>query len=325
MTTQEFSDSFDTLLNSYSHEAIFGEGASKQDISLDEYEKSVFLTQAQDIVVKSYFDANMNNERHGFDDSTRRQIDFSALLTVSECTALTDDEISDGVGDTFNDRGVLYYMPTNVLYILNEKIKGTTSIISSNKVITDGSGTLVVLLSSSYLTITTSTSSSVNDNGNAVTTTVETITTASSLAEATSDNTFIITTTTEYTTKNYVVVPISYTEYDRVNSKPFKQALKNQCWRLFQNNTTDLVAELIPNSDITIVSYKVRYVRRPTPIVLVNLEDDNLEIDGVTAVTECELNSILHNEILLKAVELALTTRGGRMPTTQAQQAQQAQ
>ena len=53
MTIQEFSNTFDTLLNSYNTTAQFGEPASKREIVLDEYEKSVLLTQAQDIIVKS--------------------------------------------------------------------------------------------------------------------------------------------------------------------------------------------------------------------------------------------------------------------------------
>lgn len=62
MTTREFSDSFDTLLNSYANKAAFGEDTSKADIRLDEYEKSVLLTQAQDLVVKSYFYNNQNQQ-----------------------------------------------------------------------------------------------------------------------------------------------------------------------------------------------------------------------------------------------------------------------
>ena len=46
MTISEFSDGFTTLLNSYNTQAMFGEQASKAEITLDEYEKSVFLTQA---------------------------------------------------------------------------------------------------------------------------------------------------------------------------------------------------------------------------------------------------------------------------------------
>ena len=80
MNIQEFSNTFDTLLNSYSNQAAFGEGSSRADITRDEYEKSVLLTHAQDIVVKQYFDRTLNQQGQGFDDSIRRQIDFSALI-----------------------------------------------------------------------------------------------------------------------------------------------------------------------------------------------------------------------------------------------------
>lgn len=60
MTTQEFSNTFDTLLNSYRDVKDFGKIHSNVSIELDEYEKSILLTQAQDIVVKSYFDRTLN-------------------------------------------------------------------------------------------------------------------------------------------------------------------------------------------------------------------------------------------------------------------------
>ena len=53
MTRQEFSDTLTTMLNSYNTQANFGEQASKREIVLHEYEKSVLLTQAQDLTVKS--------------------------------------------------------------------------------------------------------------------------------------------------------------------------------------------------------------------------------------------------------------------------------
>lgn len=230
MTTQEFSNMFDTLLNSYNTEAMFGEAASKADIVLDEYEKSVLLTQAQDFIVKSYFDRTLNYQGQGFDDSTRRQVDFSTLIKVSTATEA-------GGGTPFDSRGKLYTMPEKVLLILNEKV-----------------------------TI----------NG-----------------------------------KDYVVVPINYKEYDRQMSKAFTQPLKKQCWRLFQNNSdTDFLAEIIPYKGSEITKYTVRYIKRPTPIVLADLSADGLDIDGVSTVTECTLNPILHMDILNKAVELAITARG---------------
>lgn len=262
MTTSEFSNMFDTLLNSFNTQAQFGDQASRQEIVLDEYEKSVLLTQAQDLVVKSYFDGSLNYQGQGFDDSTRRQVDFSSLVKVAELSA------SDAT-TKFDDRGIMFKLPKvgntadtcEVLFILNEKIE------------------------CQVLTATPSTYGA---------------------------------------KKTYVVVPISYKEYDREMSKPFAQPLKKQAWRLFQNDSTgyDVDSELIvkqsiadkykatPSAvgDIKIV-YKMRYVRRPSPIVLEAMPD-GLTIDGIDTQSECELNPILHVDILNKAVELAITTRG---------------
>lgn len=241
MTRSEFSDVFTTLLNSYNTQAQFGEQASRQEIALDEYEKSVLLTQAQDIVVKSYFDRTLNSQGQGFDDTPRRQVDFSSLIKVKELQPYGDNST------TFDSRGILYKMPeaedgrdtTDVLFILNEKM------------IAGG--------------------------------------------------------------KSYVIVPISYKEYDREMSKPFAQPLKKQAWRLFQNNATgfDVLTELIPKETlgITNATYKIRYVRRPVPIILEEMPK-GLSIDGVSTESGCELNPILHMDILNKAVELAIATRG---------------
>jgi len=44
MTTQEFSNSFDTLINSYRDIKSFGNTNSPYSLELDEYEKSILLT-----------------------------------------------------------------------------------------------------------------------------------------------------------------------------------------------------------------------------------------------------------------------------------------
>ena len=270
MTIQEFSNTFDTLLNSYNTQSQFGEQASKREIVLDEYEKSVLLTQAQDIVVKSYFDRTLNQQGQGFDDSNRRQMDFSSLIKVAELDPLNSSKAKI---QTFDDRGIVYQLPrkvvdgkevtgtTDVLFILNEKL---------TQVCTKGEKK------------------------------------------------------EEQWRKDFVIVPISYKEYDREMSKPYAQPLKKQAWRLFQNQATgfDINSELIPRFNVkeetssgeepTYKSfvYKIRYVKRPQPIVLEDLPN-NLEIDGVTTESECELNPIIHMDILNKAVELAIATRGG--------------
>jgi hypothetical protein len=62
----------------------------------------------------------------------------------------------------------------------------------------------------------------------------------------------------------------------------------------------------------------MRYVKRPQPIVLTALPD-GLSVDGVSAASDCELNPILHPEILQKAVEIAASTRGIVKPTQREQ------
>lgn len=261
MTIQEFSNTFDTLLNSYNVQAQFGEQTSRADIVLDEYEKSVLLTQAQDLIIKSYFDGSLNNQGQGFDDSTRRQVDFSSLIKIATLEPLTQDTV------VFDDRGIVYQLPrrdnqegtTDVLFILNEKLTQQGKVGDEVKA-----------------------------------------------------------------SKDFVIVPISYREYDREMSKPYAQPLKKQAWRLFQNQATgfDVNSELIPRFNVTEGQdsdsgeityqfvYKIRYVKRPQPIVLEDLPN-GLEIDGVTTESPCELNPILHMDILNKAVELAVATRGG--------------
>lgn len=247
MTTEEFSNTFDTLLSSYSTQANFGESSSKQDIVLDEYEKSVLLTQAQDMVVKSYFDKTLNAEAQGFDDSSKRQIDYSSLITVGTGTKVD--------GDTYDHRGILFTFPDDkVLVVLNEKLE-----------IKEG----------------------------------------------------------ESLKASYVVIPINYKEYDRQMSRAYTQPLKKQCWRLFQGDKTslDINSEIIPIegsiSPTNTVTYKVRFIRRPRPIVLQDFSadiTDDISIDGVKVKTECELNPVIHMEILYKAVELALVTKRGAVP-----------
>ena len=326
MTRQEFSDTFTTMLNSYSTQAQFGEQASKREITLDEYEKSVLLTQAQDLITKSYFDGTLNQQGQGFDDSTRRQIDFSSLIKVAEL------EISDE-GVTFDDRGIMFKLPrkvvngvtqddtTDVLFILNEKLMVQTTISSAvdeywttdvNNSIYNESPTINHIEAEDenpeYWTI--------NDEEThyEVEPTIEDHPAQAAIK----------------TKKDFVIVPISYKEYDREMSKPYAQPLKKQAWRLFQNSAVgfDINSELIPRfnivpsgngdtkGDVTFI-YKIRYVKRPRPIILEALPN-GLEIDGESNESDCELNPIVHMDILNKAVELALATRGG-LPSQQQQ------
>lgn len=239
MTNQEFSDEFDVLYNSIT---------SNQAPGLDEYEKSVFLTKAQDEILKSYFDPKKNKVQEGFDGNQRRQIDFSDSISVEKFTGVS---LAPPVFDTRNNVKSIV-LRDDTLMVLNERL-----------IVTRGA----------KVTLT--------------------------------------------------VVPIQFWEYDRLSSKPFKRPLKNQAWRVIMG--TSGKSDLIPGPSDYIDSYIVRYVKRPTPIILGKLEgvtiggyygadDLGLPTEDSSQATqgiECKLDPILHPEILQRAVELAKATYAG--------------
>jgi len=230
MTNQEFSNEFDTLYNNV---------RSNNAPGIDEYEKSVFLTRAQEEIVKNYFNPRSNAKQQGYDDSEKRQVDFSEITKVTD---ITNDNPAGGTYETIDTRSQLFLMPEDVFMVINEQIK-------------------------------------LNEGGSTVPVTV---------------------------------VPISYRQYDMLMSKVYKEPLPRQCWRLIQGNLTSpvagpqrIVSEIISKTGTSVTDYKIRYVKRPQPIVLVDLSVSGISVNGVDAITECELNPIIHREILDRAVELA--------------------
>lgn len=224
MTIPEFSDQFDVLYNNVT---------SNQAPGLNEYEKSLFLTKAEKEIVKNHFTANSkgNDIGQGFDDSAKRQADFSVLMKTGTCTAVE----AASAPAKIDDRSSVYTYPTDVFIVINETVKVGTAYKQ--------------------------------------------------------------------------VIPLRYDEYTRLMSKPYKRPLKNQVWRLMNSgsvsgSTATKTVEIIAGPAETISSYSVRYVRTPAPIIVGNL--DGLTIDGVSTVsTVCEIDPILHEDILQRAVELA--------------------
>lgn len=222
MTNSEFSNEFDILYNNI---------MSNQAPGLNEYEKSVFLTKAQDEIVKAYFSPNKAME--GFDGSEKRQIDFSSIIRVTELSPNAHSKDSTTI--LFDKRSCTATLPGDILMIINETLEVTRGTDANNKV-----------------TLT--------------------------------------------------VIPISYTEYNRLMSKPYKRPLKNQAWRLLVSDTSN-TAELIAGNGDKLDTYTVRYIKRPQAIILTTLE--GVTLDDAEGPQECELDPILHHEILQRAVELA--------------------
>ena len=120
MTTQEFSNEFDVLYNNI---------MSNQAPGLDEYEKSIFLTKAQEELVRDYFNSRNVKNAQGFDDNQKRQYDFSTLLSsitlpdfIDTYRALSVDGLAI-YNNIFDSRAKIYIAPSDLFLVINESIE----------------------------------------------------------------------------------------------------------------------------------------------------------------------------------------------------------
>ena len=97
------------------------------------------------------------------------------------------------------------------------------------------------------------------------------------------------------------VVPTIHDNLDKVLKNPFKSPNSRKVIRLDFDNKIELI------SKYNISNYKVRYLKRPNPIILVKLED--LNIDKKQEVSNGETNPILHERIVQRAVQLAVQSK----------------
>lgn len=133
------------------------------------------------------------------------------------------------------------------------------------------------------------------------------------------------------TKRQYSVISISYSDYQRLMTKPYAYPPKNSVWRLFTSTTftTQADSTLVPLAEIIgkfegSIEYHLRYIKKPSPIILVNITSDNLTIEGESNKTECQLPSEIHQEILERAVTLAkIAYQAGSTSSIVAQQQQQ--
>lgn len=120
MTTQEFSNEFDVLYNNI---------MSNQAPGLDEYEKSIFLTKAQEELVRDYFNSRNVKNAQGFDDNQKRQYDFSTLLSSITLPDFIDtyralSVLNSVIYNTiFDSRAKIYIAPSDLFLVINESIE----------------------------------------------------------------------------------------------------------------------------------------------------------------------------------------------------------
>ena len=320
MTTQEFSTQFDVLYDNIS---------SGQAPGLTEYEKSIFLTKAQDEIIKNYFNPKGNKYEEGFDDSPKRQIDLSMLMKTikgTEVTATVNLHFANNVG--------YFKIPDDILLYVNEIIqvsrgstltKLVTVPLSFNeysrlmskpfkrplknqawRLISSGEGDAYTYtdygtIAKNLAATTGVTASFENIYKTIVNQTLEAKDVADNSTETSTTRTVLLVNTSYFKSDGTV----SADENDGVTVT--KTDITNNVNKTLQ--ATDSVVQIIPGPGDKITDYIIRYVKRPSPIVLDDL--DGLTIDGVGTPSPCVLDPILHQEILQRAVELAKAAYAG--------------
>lgn len=104
-----------------------------------------------------------------------------------------------------------------------------------------------------------------------------------------------------------IIVPVTHDEYFKIKNNPFKRASSKRILRLDSGiKANKQQIELVG----TTAKYICRYVKKPYPILLVDLSDTSDYINGKQQPlnTICELDESLHRIILQTAVNLAINT-----------------
>nr|DAG88013.1 MAG TPA: hypothetical protein [Crassvirales sp.] len=283
MSVEEMDNMFDVLYNNIT---------SNQAPGLNAYEKSVFLTKGQDETMKNYFNPKSkgNNTQEGFDGSAKRQVDFSMLTTVAT-TSATSYTYSLVTGKTDKD-GKPVYSRTEVT-APKSTYSYTEAYDSDGNVLKDEKDNVLYIRNEGIdVSDFGAPLFDMRENTKSVTLPSKLMYAINEMVEVTRNDKKIL----------LQVVPVKFDEYSRLMCKPYKRPLKYQAWRLINNDVVNKADIVVGPSDI-LTKYTIRYVRRPNPIIVSNL--DGLTIEGKSTATECELDPILHEEILQRAVELA--------------------
>ena len=114
MTTSEFSQAFDTLISAY-NDTTLGD-----KLSFNEYEKSVFLTKAQDELIVSFY-SGKNSYNEGFENTEEIRRYLSSLIETKEL-----DEDKTSTLTKLTDQSHIYKLEDDTWFITYEAIKITS-------------------------------------------------------------------------------------------------------------------------------------------------------------------------------------------------------
>ena len=116
MTLEEFSNGFDQLVNSYKRFKDFDKQELLDSIEFDEYEKSFFITKAQEeLVVNFYNGKNPYGDSFESTEELRRYLDN---LVVTKVYSASEQVSGTGVSTS----SVFYKLPEKLAFITMEQI-----------------------------------------------------------------------------------------------------------------------------------------------------------------------------------------------------------
>lgn len=101
------------------------------------------------------------------------------------------------------------------------------------------------------------------------------------------------------TTHNIPVKPVSHDAVASNLSNPFAKPYSGLFWRVFENNYLVFIGD----GATTPTYVKGIYIKKPTPIITAILTTGT--IDGLIAVTDCQLPEMVHRDIVYKAAKKA--------------------
>lgn len=111
MTPIEFSTEFDVLYNNIT---------SNQAPGLNEYEKSIFLTKAQEEIVLGYYNGkNVFGDSFESTEELRRQLDALVETKVYNHTDANNDSVA---GTGVSNNSVFFQLPSNLAFITMEQV-----------------------------------------------------------------------------------------------------------------------------------------------------------------------------------------------------------
>ena len=111
MTTEEFSNGFDVLINSYSSSEPFG--FSQNPLGFDEYEKSVFLTKAQEEIVEGLYTGKILGDSFEDTEQLRRYLAHLVKTAILPCRVAPNG---------LSDKSVFAVLPDDVWFITYESV-----------------------------------------------------------------------------------------------------------------------------------------------------------------------------------------------------------